>query len=172
MGQEIIFTTTDSPVGELLLTSNGDAITGLFMEQFKVGPKMTADWRRDASAFREAVRQLRAYFAGELTEFDLPLATRGTEFQKRVWNELCGIDYGTTINYAELARWAGRPAAVRAAGAANGSNPVSIIIPCHRVIGSNGKLTGYGGGIERKKFLIELEAGVLRKSGRTVTSLS
>ncbi len=166
MNQNILFTKLDSPIGELLLTSNGEAITGLFMEQHKGEPMPIKEWRRDDKWFREAARQLRAYFAGKLTEFDLPLAAAGTEFQRRVWAELLKIPYGSTINYGELARRVGNPKASRAVGAANGENPISIIIPCHRVIGSNGKLTGYGGGIERKKFLLEFEAGVSVKKNR------
>jgi len=160
MDRETFFTELNSPVGALFLTSNGEAITGLFMEKQKDGPKPTGDWRRDDDLFREAANQLRAYFAGELTEFDLPLAPAGAQFQQRVWTELQKIPYGSTISYGELARRIGNPKAARAAGAANGSNPISIIIPCHRVIGSNNHLTGYGGGIERKRFLLDLEAGV------------
>src|SRR5262245_22659899 len=148
MNRETFFTELKSPVGMLLLTSNGEAITWLFMENQKDGPKPTSDWRRDDDLFREAAEQLRAYFAGELTEFDLPLAPAGTQFQQRVWTELQKIPYGSTINYGELARRVGNPKAARAAGAANGSNPISIIIPCHRVIGSNNHLTGSGGGCE------------------------
>lgn len=160
MDRQTIFTELKSPVGRLFLTSNGEAITWLFMEKQKDGPIPTGDWRRDDASFWEAAKQLRAYFAGELTEFDLPLAPAGTQFQRRVWAELQKIPYGSTINYGELARRVGNPKAARAAGAANGSNPISIIIPCHRVIGSNNHLTGYGGGIERKRFLLDLEAGV------------
>ena len=163
MVSRIFYTTLDSPVGALFLTSNGEAITELFMEKHKGGPKPICDWRRDDGLFREAADQLRAYFAGELTEFDLPLATGGAPFQQYVWAELQKIPYGSTISYGELARKVGNPKASRAVGAANGSNPISIIIPCHRVIGSNGKLTGYGGGIERKKFLLEFEAETLAK---------
>jgi methylated-DNA-[protein]-cysteine S-methyltransferase len=163
MDSRIIFTTLNSPVGVLFLTSNGEAITGLFMEKHKGEPKPIGDWRRDDDLFREAADQLRAYFAGDLTEFDLHLATEGAPFQQRVWAELLKIPYGSTTSYGELARRIGNPKASRAVGAANGSNPISIIIPCHRVIGSNGDLTGYGGGIERKKFLLELEAGTLAK---------
>ena len=102
-------------------------------------------------------RQLEEYFAGERSSFDLPVAPAGTPFQQGVWAELQRIGYGTTITYAELAARIGRPTAIRAAGAANGANPVSIVIPCHRVIGSNGTLTGYGGGLEAKRFLLDLE---------------
>jgi methylated-DNA-[protein]-cysteine S-methyltransferase len=166
MDSRIFYTTLDSTVGALLLTSNGDAITGLFMEKHKGGPKPISDWRRDDELFREAADQLRAYFAGELTEFELPIATGGAPFQQSVWAELRNIPYGSTISYGELARRIGNPKAPRAVGAANGDNPISIIIPCHRVIGSNGKLTGYGGGIERKKFLLEFEAETLAKRSR------
>jgi methylated-DNA-[protein]-cysteine S-methyltransferase len=164
MNQNVFGARLNSPVGELVLTSDGEAITGLFMEKQKDEPKLISDWRRDDQLFREAARQLRAYFAGELTAFELPLATAGTEFQERVWAELRKIPYGSTINYAELARRIGKPKAWRAAGAANGSNPISIIIPCHRVIASDSKLTGYGGGIERKRFLLELEARTLNQT--------
>jgi len=163
MNSRIFYTILDSPVGALFLTSNGEAVTELFMEKHKGGPKPIGDWSRDDGLFREAADQLRAYFAGELTEFDLPLATGGAPFQRRVWAELRKIPYGSTISYGELARLVGNPKAARAVGAANGDNPISIIIPCHRVIGSNGKLTGYGGGIERKKFLLEFEAETLAK---------
>ncbi len=157
MNSQTFFTSLDSPIGELLLTSNGEAITGLFMEQHRGEPNPIDAWRRDDRPFREATRQLRAYFAGELTEFDLPLAAEGAAFQRRVWSELLKIPYGSTISYGALARRLGNPNASRAVGSANGRNPISIIIPCHRVIGSDGKLTGYGGGVERKKFLLDLE---------------
>jgi methylated-DNA-[protein]-cysteine S-methyltransferase len=163
MISRIFYTTLDSPVGALFLTSDGEAITELFMEKHTGGPKPIGDWLRDDKLFREAANQLRAYFAGELTEFELPIATGGAPFQQRVWAELQKIPYGSTISYGELARRLGNPKAARAVGAANGDNPISIIIPCHRVIGSNGKLTGYGGGIERKKFLLEFEAETLAK---------
>jgi methylated-DNA-[protein]-cysteine S-methyltransferase len=164
MTQNVFGARLNSPIGELVLTSDGEAITGLFMEKQKDEPKLINDWRRDDKLFREAARQLQAYFAGELTAFELPLATAGTEFQERVWAELRKIPYGSTINYAELAQRIGKPKAWRATGAANGSNPISIIIPCHRVIGSDSKLTGYGGGIERKRFLLELEARTLNQT--------
>ena len=159
MVSRIFYTTLDSPVGALFLTSNGEAITELFMEKHKGGPKPIGDWRREDGLFREAADQLRAYFAGELTEFDLRLATGGAPFQQRVWAELRNIPYGSTISYGELARLIGNPKASRAVGAANGSNPISIIIPCHRVIGSNGKLTGYAGGLDKKRALLALESG-------------
>lgn len=120
------------------------------------------EWKEDAAFFTAILRQLRAYFAGELREFDIPLLLEGTAFQKRVWKNLQNIPYGETISYGELAKRIGDPKAVRAVGAANGQNPIPIIVPCHRVIGSNGSLTGFGGGIENKKKLLELEGGQRR----------
>ncbi len=154
------YTFMESPVGPLQLISNGEALTGLFMNEHKGGPDPGEDWVRDDHhiLLTEARRQIAAYFAGERKTFDLPLAAHGTAFQQRVWNALSEIPYGTTISYGELARRIGDPKASRAVGLANGSNPISIIVPCHRVIGANGKLTGYGGGVERKKALLALEA--------------
>ncbi len=119
-------------------------------------------WIEDSSAFLEPIRQLRAYFAGDLETFNLPLAPQGTPFQQEVWKELCKIPYGETISYGELAKRIGNSKASRAVGLANGSNPIPIIIPCHRVIGSNGKLTGYGGGLPIKEKLLALERRQLR----------
>jgi methylated-DNA-[protein]-cysteine S-methyltransferase len=151
-----LFHTIDSPIGELLLTGNGSALTGLHMEPFEVRP----DWRRGPATFAAAEEQLRAYFAGELRDFDLPLAPRGTEFQLRVWDALRAIPYGETASYQEVAAMVGKPHASRAVGAANGRNPIAVIVPCHRVIGADGTLTGYGGGLARKRVLLELERGV------------
>ena len=158
MPKNVFYHLLPSPVGELLLVSDGDALTGLFMCDHNGGLVPEPAWRRDDSPFVTVCEQLTAYFAGELQEFDVRLAPEGTEFQKRVWQELCRIPFGASISYGELARRIGQPAASRAVGAANGQNPVSIIVPCHRVIGANGTLTGYGGGIERKKWLLEHEA--------------
>jgi methylated-DNA-[protein]-cysteine S-methyltransferase len=149
------YTTMPSPVGELLLTAADGELTGLYMPIEVHGTP--AGMARDDGAFATVRRQLEEYFAGERRTFDLPVAPRGTPFQQAVWAELQRIGYGETITYAELAGRIGRPAAIRAAGAANGANPVSIIIPCHRVIGSNGSLTGYGGGLDAKRSLLELE---------------
>lgn len=123
------------------------------------------DWQEDESAapFPETKQQLSAYFAGRLTEFDLPLQLRGTPFQQRVWEALQTIPYGTVLSYGELANKIGQPNASRAVGLANGRNPVSIVVPCHRVIGANGKLTGYGGGIERKQWLLNHERDYLAR---------
>jgi methylated-DNA-[protein]-cysteine S-methyltransferase len=145
---------TASPIGDLLLLGEGDALTALHMAPFTVPPAA----RREAAAFRDAETQLEAYFAGELTDFDLPLAPRGTPFQLRVWEALTRIPYGTTSTYGAIAEAVGRPDAVRAVGACNGQNPIAIVVPCHRVIGADGSLVGYGGGLDRKRTLLELEA--------------
>lgn len=152
------FTYVSSPVGELLLAGDGDALATLSLHPHRDGPRIEASAVRDDAAFDAVAAQLRAYFAGELHEFDVPLAPDGSAFQRRVWDELRAIPYGTTISYGELARRVGSPGAARAVGLANGRNPLPIIVPCHRVIGSDGRLTGYGGGVERKRFLLELEA--------------
>ena len=157
-----IYATMDSPIGELLLLGDGAALTGIYMQIQKYGPQREAGWRNDPGPFRNARAQLAAYFAGELERFDLPLAPAGTAFQQSVWTALLDIPYGATETYGELARRIGQPTASRAVGLANGHNPISIVIPCHRVIGSNGALTGYGGGIERKRWLLAHEAGAGR----------
>ncbi len=149
------YSTMPSPVGELLLTATGGALTGLWMPVEVHGPP--AGMTRDDDALAGVRRQLAEYFAGERREFNLPIAPRGTPFQQLVWAELQRVRYGETITYAELAARIGRSTAIRAAGAANGRNPISIVIPCHRVIGSNGSLTGYGGGLDAKRALLELE---------------
>lgn len=158
------YTYTNSPVQPLLLTSNGAELTGIYMGEHKHGPSVGTDWIRndDALPFAETKRQLDAYFTGTLQEFALPSAQEGTEFQQRVWEELKRIPYGETISYGELAKRIGAPNGSRAVGLANGRNPLSIVVPCHRVIGANGKLTGYGGGIERKEALLAFEKAVVR----------
>lgn len=156
------YTRIESPVGPLLLVT-GDG--GLRSIEFVNGRKpalANPQWLEDANPLRETILQLRAYFAGELETFNLPLAPEGTPFQLSVWNRLCEIPYGETISYGELARRLGNPNASRAVGLANGSNPIPIVIPCHRVIGSNGKLTGYGGGLPIKEKLLGLERRQLR----------
>lgn len=153
------FTTVSSPVGELMLTSDGEALTGLFMEEHAGGPMdgPKAGWKRDEACFRDVVAQLGAYFAGESETFTVPLAPAGTDFQQKVWAALGAIPFGKTRSYGAIAQQIGHPGASRAVGLANGSNPISIIVPCHRVIGANGTLTGYGGGLERKRWLLEHE---------------
>ncbi len=131
------YTNIPSPIGELLLTTDGEAISGLYIQDGLAAVEPDAGWRRDDGAFADARAQLGEYFAGERTEFDLPLAPDGTEFQRRVWDELRAIPYGETRSYAELARAVGKPGAARAVGSANGRNPITVIVPCHRVIGSS-----------------------------------
>jgi methylated-DNA-[protein]-cysteine S-methyltransferase len=155
------WTVTDSPIGPLLLTADDGGLTRLYMEVRKHGPdEVQPEWQRDDSAFTEACRQLDEYFAGERTVFDLPLNPAGTPFQLRVWEALKTIPYGEIRSYGEIAEQIGRPGAARAVGLANGRNPISIVVPCHRVIGASGALTGYGGGLERKQYLLDLETRV------------
>jgi methylated-DNA-[protein]-cysteine S-methyltransferase len=150
-------TTLPSPLGDILLTADDRGLTGINFQEAKGAKKPPRGSVESAAPFGEAVRQIGAYFRGELKEFDLPLAPQGTEFQRRVWKTLCGIPYGETISYGELAKRLGKPTASRAVGAANGRNPLPIVIPCHRVVGSDGKLTGYYGGTHLKGFLLKLE---------------
>lgn len=150
------FRTIDSPVGPLTLAGRDHRLMHLRMVDQTYEPSRNG-WEQDNAAFPAAVEQLDAYFAGELREFDLKLDMIGTAFQRRVWEALLTIPYGETRSYGEIARQIDAPAAFRAVGLANGHNPIGIIVPCHRVIGSNGSLTGYGGGIERKKMLLGLE---------------
>jgi methylated-DNA-[protein]-cysteine S-methyltransferase len=154
---KVYYTTFDSPVGPLLLAGDAKALRRVSFENGKRSMPAPADWKQNRAAFAEVIRQLQAYFRGELKEFNVPLAMEGTEFQLRVWNELRAIPYGETISYAQLAGRVGNPKAVRAVGLANGSNPIPIIVPCHRVIGSDGSLTGFGGGLSTKKKLLDLE---------------
>jgi len=156
------WTTVDSPVGPLLLTAEPDgALTSLSVPGQKNGRVAQASWRRDPGPFRAAEEQLAAYFAGELKEFRLELRAEGTAFRERVWAELDDVPYGATVTYGEIAaRIGASKVAVRAVGGAIGANPLLIVRPCHRVIGANGSMTGYAGGLERKTALLTLE-GVL-----------
>jgi methylated-DNA-[protein]-cysteine S-methyltransferase len=148
----------DSPVGRIRLTGRDDGVlTGLHLADHDRCPPTPAEWTPDEAAFDGVREQLDEYFAGTRTEFDVPLALDGSPFQVDVWNALQAIPYGETSSYAEIAGLVGRPSAVRAVGAANGRNPISIIVPCHRVIGADGRLTGYGWGVERKAWLLQLE---------------
>ena len=159
--EELAYTWMESPVGRLLLA--GDE-RGLWVVRFMTadhGRQPAAAWHQAADPLREAVSQLEAWFGRELRRFDLPLHPVGTDFQLAVWNALPGIPYGTTLSYGELAARIGRPAAVRAVGAANGANPLPIVLPCHRVIGADGSLTGYGGGLPTKARLLAMERGDL-----------
>ncbi len=154
------FTWTPSPVGGLKLVARGDALAAILWEQdsprrVTLGPM---EERGDHPALTEAARQLGEYFRGERRRFDLPLAFAGTDFQKQVWQALLAIPYGETRSYGDIARQIGSPDAVRAVGAANGRNPISIVAPCHRVIGASGALTGFAGGLEAKRYLLALES--------------
>ncbi len=146
------FDTLATPLGEILLASDGEHLTGLW---FAKSPP--ADGVRDRGIFQEYASQLRAYLAGELRTFEMPMQQSGTAFQERVWTELQAIPYGETISYAELARRIGQPTATRAVGSANGRNNISIVVPCHRVIAADGTLGGYGGELWRKEWLLKLE---------------
>jgi methylated-DNA-[protein]-cysteine S-methyltransferase len=152
----IHYRTIDSPIGPLALAGRGQVLTNLRMVDQTYEPDRT-NWVPDDRAFPDAVEQLEAYFAGERTDFDLKLSLTGTEFQRRVWQALLTIPYGETRSYGEIAEQIGASGAARAVGLANGRNPIAIIVPCHRVIGASGRLTGYGGGLERKQSLLELE---------------
>ncbi len=152
----IHYRTIDSPIGPLALAGRGQLLTNLRMVNQTYEPNRT-NWVPDDRAFPDAVQQLEAYFAGERTDFDLELSLAGSEFQRRVWQALLTIPYGETRSYGEIAEQIGASGAARAVGLANGRNPIAIIVPCHRVIGASGNLTGYGGGLERKQSLLELE---------------
>jgi methylated-DNA-[protein]-cysteine S-methyltransferase len=155
---------TDSPLGPLTLVAADGKLAGLYMNGRAPESAQAADLAEgpDAAVLTEAARQLAEYFAGERQSFDLPLVLDGTVFQCRVWDALRRIGYGETVSYGELADRIGQPTAARAVGLANGRNPVSIIVPCHRVVGSDGSLTGYGGGVANKKRLLDLERRISR----------
>jgi len=148
-----------TPIGPLTLVADGDELVGVYMQTHQHAPAAADFGERidDDPVLAETARQLREYFAGEREEFDLPLRPEGTAFQQRVWRALRDIPYGRTWSYGELARHIGSPTSSRAVGLANGRNPISIVIPCHRVIGANGSMTGYGGGIARKQWLLAHE---------------
>jgi methylated-DNA-[protein]-cysteine S-methyltransferase len=158
------YATMPSPVGELLLTGNRDGLTGVYLPGERRRPE--PDMEPDRPRFADAIAQLQEYFAGDRVEFSLPLAAPGTPFQQQVWEELLGVPYGTTITYTELAERVGRPRAHRAVGAANGRNPVCIVVPCHRVIAASGSLTGYSAGLDAKRWLLDFERS-RRPSGQT-----
>ena len=152
-----------TPLGTLFATAAGGALTGLYYEGGRHAPEISGTWVEDCAAapLAECARQVGEYLEGKRQRFELPLAPQGSEFQRRVWLEIARIPFGETLTYAELARRAGAPGAARAAGAATGRNPLSILVPCHRVVATDGSLTGYAGGLERKTRLLEIE-GVLR----------
>jgi methylated-DNA-[protein]-cysteine S-methyltransferase len=160
--RQIYYSWFESPVGDLLLAGSSD---GLKLVSFGAGKRartVDPEWKLDGSSFVEVADQLQSYFAGKRKKFEIPLVLEGTDFQKSVWTALQKIPYGETVSYKELAGKVGNPKAVRAVGAANGANPIPIIIPCHRVIGNDGSLTGFGGGLPLKKRLLELESQQLK----------
>jgi methylated-DNA-[protein]-cysteine S-methyltransferase len=150
--------TVESPVGRLTLAARGGCLVGVQMEEQRHATAPPPGSRRDDAGFDDVRTQLEEYFAGDRTAFEVELRLEGTEFQRQVWDALCSIPYGETISYGELARRVGNPKACRAVGLANGRNPVAIIVPCHRVIAADGTLGGYGGGLDRKSVLLDLEA--------------
>jgi methylated-DNA-[protein]-cysteine S-methyltransferase len=158
----MFYTHLATPLGPLLVAADESGLREISFAKGKKPGTPDSKWSKDEGSLREPIRQLRAYFAGDLETFDLPLAPQGTPFQQTVWSELLNVPYGETISYGQLATRIGNPNASRAVGLANGSNPIPIIIPCHRVIGSNGKLTGYGGGLPIKEKLLALERRQLR----------
>jgi methylated-DNA-[protein]-cysteine S-methyltransferase len=156
MHKTTYFSELASPIGKLMLCASGNGLSGVHMDNHP--PSREPSWRRDDECLADARRQLDEYFAGSRTVFDLELdLAGGTSFQQRVWAALLSIPYGESVSYAEIARRIGQPTATRAVGLANGRNPVCIIVPCHRVIGANGSLTGYGGGLDRKRLLLAHE---------------
>jgi methylated-DNA-[protein]-cysteine S-methyltransferase len=155
----IRYSRISSPLGTLLATAEDDRLTGLYYEGGRHAPSASREWTQDASCapLAACAKQVADYLDGKRRDFDLPMAPSGTDFQRRVWREIARIPFGKTITYAELAKRAGAPGSARAAGAATGRNPISIIVPCHRVVGTSGSLTGYAGGLDRKARLLALE---------------
>jgi methylated-DNA-[protein]-cysteine S-methyltransferase len=151
----------ESPLGKIFVQGDGEFVTGIFMPNHKRWTGPDASWKQSDASFSIVREQLAEYFAGSRQQFDVPLKVDGTPFQQRVWQELVRIPFGTTITYGQLAQRVGMPTGSRAVGNANGRNPISIIVPCHRVIGANGKLTGYAGGVEKKEWLLDWERGAV-----------
>jgi methylated-DNA-[protein]-cysteine S-methyltransferase len=160
MSAYVAHTVIDSPAGELTLVAHDGVLACLYMDDQRHRPARETFGVPDPAPFGPVITQLSEYFAGTRTEFDLPLALHGTPFQLTVWRALGTIPYGETLSYGQLADQIGRPTASRAVGLANGKNPISVIVPCHRVVGATGDLTGYGGGLDRKRMLLNLESGV------------
>jgi methylated-DNA-[protein]-cysteine S-methyltransferase len=154
----------DTPLGRMLLVSSENGLCGAHFIGQKYFPKMDPSWKRETS---KAGRELAEYFAGERAVFSVPLAAEGTPFQRAIWKEISKVRFGETITYAELARRAGYPGSARAAGAATGRNPLGVIVPCHRIVGTNGTLTGYAGGLPKKKALLALEEATVSRPRRT-----
>lgn len=159
----MFYTTTASPIGPLLLAGSEAGLAHLRFPTGKSARPAEADWVESAAPFAEVIRQLNAYFAGKLRSFSVPLSPEGSEFQHSVWGALAKIPYGVTVSYGEIARQLNRPTASRAVGAANGQNPLPIIVPCHRVIGTSGALTGFAGGMEAKRWLLTHEGALTDK---------
>jgi methylated-DNA-[protein]-cysteine S-methyltransferase len=152
----------ESPQGQMLLVADGEALCGVYFDGQKYLPQVASQWRRDPqhATLRQAKRELAEYFAGKRKRFEVALAPEGTPFQRSVWKAISTVGFGRTISYAELAQRAGCPGSARAAGTATGRNPIGIIVPCHRILGSDGSLTGYAGGLDRKRALLALESGI------------
>jgi methylated-DNA-[protein]-cysteine S-methyltransferase len=152
----------ESPQGQMLLVADGEGLSGVYFDGQKYLPRVEPEWRRDArhAPLCQAKRELAEYFGGERKRFETELAPEGTPFQQTVWKAISAVGFGKTTTYSELALRAGFPGSARAAGAATGRNPISIIVPCHRIVGSNGGLTGYAGGLDRKRALLALESGI------------
>ena len=161
----VLYTRIASPTGPLLLTSDGTHLTGVYFSSSKRPVTPESDWSEHSAPFENVTSQLGEYFEKHRRTFDIPLRPAGTDFQRTVWNALLDIPWGATISYGRLAERIGNPKAVRAVGLANGKNPISIIIPCHRVIGADGTLTGYGGGLANKRLLLELEDAWQERQG-------
>ena len=155
------FDRMESPYGGMLLTASERGLTGVYFDRQKYYPRVGAEWElgRTHAVLKAARKQLKEYFSGKRRDFDLPLDPAGTPFQRSVWRQIAKVRFGKTVSYGELARRTGRPGSARAAGAATGRNPIGIVVPCHRIVGANGSLTGYAGGLDRKRALLELEAG-------------
>lgn len=160
MVKDLAYTYVDSPVGPLLLAGRSGSLQLISFPGGSRARRPDPRWHRDDELFTDAAKQLTSYFEGRLQAFSLPLTMTGTDFQKAVWTELTTIPFGATVSYGALARAIGKPSASRAVGAANGANPLPIVVPCHRVIGSNKTLTGFGGGLDTKRFLLELEGAM------------
>jgi methylated-DNA-[protein]-cysteine S-methyltransferase len=158
----LLYTTIDSPIGELLLLGDGQDLHGLYMQGGRKPIAIASGWERTEAPFAALTAQIEEYFDARRETFDVSLQMHGTPFERRVWSALRAIPYGETISYGELAKRIGQPTGARAVGLANGRNPIAVIVPCHRVIGADGSLTGYGGGLERKRTLLELEQAQAR----------
>jgi methylated-DNA-[protein]-cysteine S-methyltransferase len=165
-------TIVDSPLGPITLVASNGVLSGLYMDGQRYVPLAESFGEHDIALFEDASRQVKEYFDGSRSTFDLPVTLRGSPFQRQVWQSLQEIHFGETISYGELAVWVGRPKASRAVGHAVGHNPISIVVPCHRVVGADGSLTGYAGGIERKRYLLALEAGGHRCAKRPASTSS